>query len=311
MKKIIAMAMLISMLLTCMTNIGMAKEVKGSMELDFPIDVEEKDASARVGGKEYPIKNATVLFVNGDFLPEASVLIEDEKPLLPIRALAEKLGYKVSWKADERKVTLAKDKSKIELIIDKNTSLVGGKDYAMEKAAKIVNSLTYVPLSFAQKAMGLNVEDTDKMEGLYPKYYESQMPLSPEKTIVRNLRNIIVDGKHEYMDKSSGEEAMKLVQEKCTEGLRNFEKSMRAKLEASKEDPKRFDDVYKDIEREIGRMIFLGEVSKFYKYTIGPYDILFDRTDGKIYFEIYSSGIIIKEMDVNDPDLYSAVFIVG
>lgn len=311
MKKIITMAMLISMLLSCMTNIGMAKDVKGSMELDFPIDVEEKDASARVGGKEYPIKNAAILFVNGDFLPEASILIEDEKPLLPIRALAEKLGYEVSWKADERKVTLVKDKSKIELIIDKSNAYVEGKDYAMEKAAKIVNRLTYVPLSFAQKAMGLNVEDTERMEGLYPKYYESQMPLSPEKTIVRSLRNIIVDGKHEYMDKSSGKEAMKLVQEKCIEGLRNYEKSMRAKLAASKEDPKRFDDVYKDIEREIGRMIFLGEVSKFYKYTIGPYDILFDKTNGKIYFEIYSSGTIIKEMDVNDENLYSPVFIVG
>lgn len=206
---------------------------------------------------------------------------------------------------------LVKDKSAIELFIGKNTARVDGKDYKMDKSVKIINKVTYIPLSFIDKAMGFNVEDAKKMEGIYPKYYESQMPLSPEKTIVRDMRNIFIDEKHEYMDKSTGKEAMKLVQEKCTEGLRNFEKSMRAKLAASKEDPKRFDNVYKDIEREIGRMIFLGEVSKFYKYTIGPYDILFDRTDGKIYFEIYQDGTIIKEMDVNDPGLYSAVFIIG
>ena len=58
-------------------------------------------------------------------------------------------------------------------------------------------------------------------------------------------------------------------------------------------------------------MIYLGEISKFYKYTIGVYDIYYDRTDGKIYFEIPSSGTIIKEMDVNDPDLYTAIFVAG
>ena len=307
MKKIITMAMLVSMLLTCMTNIGMAKEVKGSKELMFFAD----DTSARVSGKEYPIKNATILFVNGELLPKVEILLEDDKPLIPIRALSDKLGYKIEWNANERKVMLAKDKSTIELFIGKNTARVDGKDYKMDKPVKIINNTTYIPLNFIDKAMGLNVEDAKKMEGIYPKYYESQMPLSPEKTIVRDMRNIFIDEKHECMDKSTGEEAMKLVQEKCTEGLRNFEKSMRAKLAASKEDPKRFDSVYQDIEREIGRMIFLGEVSKFYKYTIGPYDILFDRTDGKIYFEIYQDGTIIKEMDVNDPDLYSAVFIIG
>ena len=58
-------------------------------------------------------------------------------------------------------------------------------------------------------------------------------------------------------------------------------------------------------------MIYIGEVSKFYRYTLGPYDVLYDRTDGKIYFQIYSGETIIKEMDVNDPDLYMGIFIIG
>ncbi|MDK8282601.1 MAG: stalk domain-containing protein [Peptoniphilus lacrimalis] len=312
MKKFLSFILVSSLVLSMSANISMAKiDETGAKEIDFPIDVEAKNSSVSIGEEEYPIKNATILFVNGELLPKVEILLEDDKPLIPIRALSEKLGYKIEWNANERKVMLAKDKSTIELFIGKNTARVDGKDYKMDKSVKIINNTTYIPLSFIDKAMGLNVEDAKKMEGIYPKYYESQMPLSPEKTIVRDMRNIFIDEKHEYMDKSTGEEAMKLIQEKCTEGLRNFEKSMRANLAASKEDPKRFDSVYQDIEREIGRMIFLGEVSKFYKYTIGPYDILFDRTDGKIYFEIYQDGTIIKEMDVNDPGLYSAVFIVG
>lgn len=312
MKKFLSFILVSSLVLSMSANISMAKiDETGAKEIDFPIDVEAKNSSVSIGEEEYPIKNATILFVNGELLPKVEILLEDDKPLIPIRALSEKLGYKIEWNANERKVMLAKDKSTIELFIGKNTARVDGKDYKMDKSVKIINNTTYIPLSFIDKAMGLNVEDAKKMEGIYPKYYESQMPLSPEKTIVRDMRNIFIDEKHEYMDKSTGEEAMKLIQEKCTEGLRNFEKSMRANLAASKEDPKRFDSVCQDIEREIGRMIFLGEVSKFYKYTIGPYDILFDRTDGKIYFEIYQDGTIIKEMDVNDPGLYSAVFIVG
>lgn len=312
MKKFLSFILVSSLVLSMSANISMAKiDETGAKEIDFPIDVEAKNSSVSIGEEEYPIKNATILFVNGELLPKVEILLEDDKPLIPIRALSEKLGYKIEWNANERKVMLAKDKSTIELFIGKNTARVDGKDYKMDKSVKIINNTTYIPLSFIDKAMGLNVEDAKKMEGIYPKYYESQMLLSPEKTIVRDMRNIFIDEKHEYMDKSTGEEAMKLIQEKCTEGLRNFEKSMRANLAASKEDPKRFDSVYQDIEREIGRMIFLGEVSKFYKYTIGPYDILFDRTDGKIYFEIYQDGTIIKEMDVNDPGLYSAVFIVG
>ena len=312
MKKFLSFVLVFVLFLSMSMNISMAKfDETGAKEIEFPLDVEPKDYSVRIGKKEYPIKNATILFVNGELLPKVEILLEDDTPLIPIRALSEKLGYKIEWNANERKVILSKDNFNIELFIGKNTARVDGKDYKMEKPVKINNKVTYIPLSFIDKALGLNVEDAKKMEGIYPKYYESQMPLSPEKTIVRDMRNIFIDEKHEYMDKSTGEEVMKLVQEKCTEGLRNFEKSMRAKLAASKEDPKRFDNVYKDIEREIGRMIFLGEVSKFYKYTIGPYDILFDRTDGKIYFEIYQDGTIIKEMDVNDPGLYSAVFIIG
>ena len=101
---------------------------------------------------------------------------------------------------------------------------------------------------------------------------------------------------------------MKLVKEKCLEGLKNFAKTLKEKV---KDEPNRFDDDIKLIEKDINRMIYIGEVSKFYRYTIGPYDILYDRTDGKIYFQIYSAESTIKEMDVNDPDLYMSIFIIG
>ena len=312
MKKFLSFVLVFVLFLSMSMNISMAKfDETGAKEIEFPLDVEPKDYSVRIGKNEYPIKNATILFVNGELIPKVEILLEDDTPLIPIRALSEKLGYKIEWKATEKKVILSKDNSNIELFIGKNTARVDGKDYKMEKPVKINNKVTYIPLSFIDKAMGLEVVDTKEMEGLYPKYYETQIPLSPEKTIVTAMRNIFIDEEHEYLNKSTGEETMKLVQKKCIEGLKNFGKSTRERIEKSKEIQERFDGVFKDIKREIDRMIYLGEVSKFYKYTIGVYDIYYDRTDGKIYFEIPSAGPIIKEMDVNDPDLYTATFVAG
>ena len=42
-------------------------------------------------------------------------------------------------------------------------------------------------------------------------------------------------------------------------------------------------------------MIYIGEVSKYYKFTIGVYDVLLDRISGKMYFVIYSSDTLIRE----------------
>ena len=58
-------------------------------------------------------------------------------------------------------------------------------------------------------------------------------------------------------------------------------------------------------------MLYIGEVSRFYKFTIGPYDILYDRINDGIFFIIHGSNTTIKEFDVNDPSLYIYTFIVG
>ncbi len=58
-------------------------------------------------------------------------------------------------------------------------------------------------------------------------------------------------------------------------------------------------------------MMYIGEVSRFYKFTIGPYDILFDRINHKIFFVIYSSSTTVKEVKINDSGLYLPIFIVG
>ena len=295
MKKFLSFVLVFALVLSMSMNISKAKLLKGEI-VGFATDVGPEDASIFIADKTYPVKNGTILFINGEIIPEAEVIMDGDKAMLPLRLIAEKLGYELGWNGAEKKVTLKKADNMIDIATTKN------------EMAKLIKNTTYVGPDFVEKNLAESAIVTEELPKDFEKFYETQMPITQDKTIERSLRNVIIDEKHEYKDNISSDDAMKLVKEKCLEGLKNFEKVMKEK---AKDEPNRFDDDIKLIEKDINRMIYIGEVSKFYRYTIGPYDVLYDRTDGKIYFQIYSSETYIKEMDVNDENLYMPIFIVG
>lgn len=297
MKKFLSFILVFVLVLSMSVNISMAKlDETGAKEISFGTDRGPEDAIIRIADKTYPVKNGTVLFINGEVIPEAEVIMDGGKAMLPLRIIAEKLGYELGWNGAEKKVTLKKADNMIGLSPNK------------DDMAKLIKNTTYVSPDFVEKNLAESAVVTERLGKDFEKFYETQMPITQDKTIERSLRNVIIDEKHEYKDNISSDEAMKLVKEKCLEGLKNFEKVMKEK---AKDEPNRFDDDIKLIEKDINRMIYIGEVSKFYRYTIGPYDVLYDRTDGKIYFQIYQAETRIKEMDVNDPNLYLNIFIIG
>ena len=297
MKKFLSFVLVFVLVLSITMNISMAKlDETGAKEISFGTDRGPEDAIIRIADKTYPVKNGTVLFVNGEVIPEAEVIMDGGKAMLPLRLIAEKLGYELGWNGAEKKVTLKKADNMIDIVTTKN------------EMAKLINNTTYVSPDFVEKNLAESAVVTEELPKDFEKFYDTQMPITQDKTIERSLRNVIIDEKHEYKDNISSDDAMKLVKEKCLEGLKNFEKVMKEK---AKDEPGRFDDDIKLIEKDINRMIYIGEVSKFYRYTIGPYDVLYDRTDGKIYFQIYQAETRIKEVDVNDPNLYLNIFIIG
>lgn len=296
MKKFLSFLLVFVLVLSMSMNISMAKLLEREI-VGFATDVGPEDATISLADKTYPVKNGTILFINGEIIPEAEVIMDGGKAMLPLRLIAEKLGYEVGWNNKERKVTLVKGDKNLRVAIDKDDS-----------NAKIFKDRSYVLASFVEKNLAESAVVTEGLAKDFKKFYDTNMPITQDKTIERSLRNVIIDEKHEYKDNISSDDAMKLVKEKCLEGLKNFEKVMKEK---AKDEPGKFDDDIKLIEKDINRMIYIGEVSKFYRYTIGPYDVLYDRTDGKIYFQIYQAETRIKEVDVNDPNLYMAIFIVG
>ncbi len=85
-------------------------------------------------------------------------VIQNDRTLVPYRAIAEATGAKVEWNNETRTVTVDKNGKKVSLKIDDKTAKVDGKDVALDVPASIMNSRTMVPLRFVGESLGYKVE---------------------------------------------------------------------------------------------------------------------------------------------------------
>lgn len=114
-------------------------------------------------GKTYDYPGPDVnLVLNGEkFVPtegQMPPIIIDSRTLVPVREVFEKLGGKVDWNADERKVTVTFDETNIILWLDKKEALVNGKGTTIDVPAKLINSKTMVPVRFISENGNLKVD---------------------------------------------------------------------------------------------------------------------------------------------------------
>ena len=248
------------------------------------------------------------LFINGTLVPDYEVIIREGRALVPVRLISQELGSKVDWDGKAQKVTIEKGANRMSLTINDKKAVINGKELLLDCPAVIYKDLTYVPLRFIAETLHGSVVYAKRLEGDYTYYYDTQMPVSPADTIIRDFPNIMIDEKEGLEVKISQDQAMEEVKKMCTIGLENFKWSLKQSLIEAGESPERLDDEFASIEKEINRMIYLGEVSRYHKFTVGPYDILFDKYNQNIFFVMYSSGIRVKAFDPNDPALFMPVF---
>jgi outer membrane protein assembly factor BamB len=83
--------------------------------------------------------------------------ISDGVPMVPMRAIFEKLGAKVTWNGENRSITAVKETKEINLKIDHTLAMVNGKELEMQVAPTIVDGSTLVPLRFVSEALGAQV----------------------------------------------------------------------------------------------------------------------------------------------------------
>ncbi|MDD2554041.1 MAG: stalk domain-containing protein [Desulfotomaculaceae bacterium] len=108
-------------------------------------------------------KSAPRVLVNGQNVNfDVEPTIENNRTLVPMRAILEALDLKVNWDEDTQTVTASNGDIEVELVIG-GRAYVNGARVNLDVPAKIINGRTMVPVRFMSEAMGWNVgwdEDT-------------------------------------------------------------------------------------------------------------------------------------------------------
>ena len=94
----------------------------------------------------------------GLFLDEELQRLENGLVLIPLRQVAEYLGYEVKWDGAERSVELTKGPHWTKVYIDRNTYSFAKMLVRLEAAPVIYSDRTYVPVSFAEQVLKAKAE---------------------------------------------------------------------------------------------------------------------------------------------------------
>jgi len=107
-----------------------------------------------IASAEAPIR----LYVNGEeVVAPISPMIENNRTLVPLRALADALGFTVAWEPVGRVITLTKPDLEIVLTVDSPTGLVNGQPVKLDTPPGIRGGYTLIPVRFVIEQMGLKV----------------------------------------------------------------------------------------------------------------------------------------------------------
>lgn len=134
-------------------------ELAGLVSPDTPVSSDMKPGNAGT--------NCTVrLRVNGeDMAMEAVPFIENDRALIPLRGVMEKLGAQVNWDAKAQKAEVKTPEKKLVFQIGKRAvRIVSNKNgrevedtVDLDVPARIRNNYTYIPARFASERLGATV----------------------------------------------------------------------------------------------------------------------------------------------------------
>jgi hypothetical protein len=106
----------------------------------------------------FAAENSIRVLVDGTELQfDAEPFMENSRTLVPVRALAEKLGFVVGWDEADQRVTLTKGETVIQLWIGSTKVVVNGKESQIDVAPTKVNDRTFVPVRFVSEQLGTYV----------------------------------------------------------------------------------------------------------------------------------------------------------
>ena len=96
---------------------------------------------------------------------DQSPITENDRTLVPMRAIFEAMGAKVDWNEEEQTVTATKDNNNISIKIGDTSMIKNGVETALDVSAKVIEERTFVPVRAIAEAFEttVNWNDTARM----------------------------------------------------------------------------------------------------------------------------------------------------
>lgn len=144
-------------------ELGLADEAAGDIEEAIAAEPENEDFYG-VAGELYAKTgdNGVKVFVKGKKMRfDVAPFVENNRTMVPIRAVAEALGLEVGYDAGAGTVTITNpaDGKTVVLYLGQNKASIGNQETTLDTPAKIVPpGRTVVPLRFLSEAFGKDVK---------------------------------------------------------------------------------------------------------------------------------------------------------
>ncbi|WP_018751331.1 N-acetylmuramoyl-L-alanine amidase family protein [Paenibacillus sanguinis] len=112
----------------------------------------------------------THIYLDGQALEQpagAEAGLVGDKVMVPLRVVAEGLGFEVAWEKTSGTATIKQDDTELKLVVGQATGLVDGEKIELDEAPLIKSERTLVPLRFVSEQMGLEVSWNNVTKSAY------------------------------------------------------------------------------------------------------------------------------------------------
>ncbi len=117
---------------------------------------------------EYLWDDAIKIYVNGEQIaPDTNPVLVNDRTMVPIRAIADKLGYSVGWFQESQTVSMQKGNDLIQLSIGSRSVYHNSYNIIIDVEPMIYGDRTYLPVRAVAEAMGCNVEWNNSEHAVY------------------------------------------------------------------------------------------------------------------------------------------------
>lgn len=108
-----------------------------------------------------PISNSgkqNILYIDGSVVKDIDIPIKNNRSLIPLRTISERLNYNVVWNDFSRSITITNNDNAIQLYIGDKKIYTDNETLEIDIPPEIINGLTYIPVSALGLALNVDID---------------------------------------------------------------------------------------------------------------------------------------------------------